>query len=66
MINDKHNNYVREIEVSNCTTLGVLLIRDILNLWRNPLLMKSLIFQGIFLGTFIGGLYFDRGTKDYT
>jgi hypothetical protein len=30
------------------------------------MLIKSKIFQGIFLSLFIGGLYFNIGTRDYT
>ena len=30
------------------------------------MLMKSKLFQGIFVALFVGGLYFDIGTKDYT
>ena len=30
------------------------------------MLLKSRLFQSIFVGIFVGGLYFDAGTKDYT
>jgi hypothetical protein len=43
-----------------------LLYRNVLNAIRNPMLLKSKIFQGIFIALFVGGMYFDIGTKDYT
>jgi ABC-type multidrug transport system permease subunit len=33
---------------------------------RNPLLIKAKFFQAVFMSLFIGGLFFDIGTKDYT
>jgi len=30
------------------------------------MLVKSRLFQGIFLGVYVGGLYFDLGERDYT
>ena len=30
------------------------------------MLFRSKFFQGIFIALFIGGMYFDIGTKDYT
>lgn len=46
--------------------MGALLHRASLNALRNPMLIKSKLIQGIFMSLFIGGLYFDIGTKDYT
>jgi hypothetical protein len=40
--------------------------RAFLNTLRNPMLMRSKLFQGIFMSLFIGGLYWDLGQKDYT
>ena len=45
--------------------MKVLLLRDLLNVWRNPLLVKSRIIQSLFLGIYVGGLFFDLGTKNY-
>jgi hypothetical protein len=30
------------------------------------MLLKSRVFQGLFLGLYVGGLYFDLGERDYT
>ncbi len=37
-----------------------------MNVTRNPMLIRSKIIQGIFIAIFVGGLYFDIGTRDYT
>jgi hypothetical protein len=39
--------------------------RDFLNIIRNPLLFKSRLFQFLFLGIYIGGLFFSAGRQDY-
>lgn len=41
--------------------MKALIRRDILNILRNPILLRSRIFQTIFLGLFLGGLYFNVG-----
>jgi hypothetical protein len=46
--------------------MSALVHRNILNTIRNPMLIKSKIFQGMFLALFIGGIFFDIGTRDYT
>lgn len=45
---------------------GTLMKRDILNIWRNPLLFKSRLMQFIFLGLYLGGVFFALGKDDYT
>lgn len=45
--------------------MGALVKRNFLNSIRNPMLIRSKIFQGIFMGLFVGGLFFDIGTHDY-
>lgn len=40
--------------------------RNILNIVRNPMLLRSKVFQGIFISLFIGGLFFGIGKTDYT
>jgi ABC-type multidrug transport system permease subunit len=40
--------------------------RNILNTIRNPMLFQAKIFQSIFMALFVGGLFFDIGTRDYT
>ena len=40
--------------------------RNVKNTIRNPMLLKSKLFQGIFLALFTGGMYFNIGTHDYT
>ena len=40
--------------------------RNVLNTVRNPLLLKSKLFQGIFLSLFAGGLFFQAGDGDLT
>lgn len=47
-------------------TLKQLIKRDIINIIRNPILVKSRIIQVIILTIYIGGLYFNAGRKDYT
>jgi len=46
--------------------MSALMRRAFLNTIRNPMLIRSKFFQGIFMGLFVGGLYFDIGTHDYT
>ena len=45
--------------------MKALVKRAFINTIRNPMLIKSKVFQGIFLALFIGGLFFDIGTRDY-
>ena len=47
-------------------TLKQLIKRDIINILRNPVLVKSRFIQIIYLTIYIGGLYFNAGRKDYT
>jgi ATP-binding cassette, subfamily G (WHITE), eye pigment precursor transporter len=55
----------REVEVPNCTIFTTLMRRDFLNILRNPMLFKSRLFQYVFLGVYIGGLFFSAGRQDY-
>jgi len=43
-----------------------LLHRNFLNTVRNPMLLRSKIFQGIFISLFVGGLFFNVGGLDYS
>jgi len=43
-----------------------LIFRSLINTLRNPILLRSKILQSIFMALFVGGLFFDIGTKDYT
>lgn len=54
------------MEVGCCTTFGALVKRDVLKTFRNPLLFKARIIQYIFLGLYLGGLFFDAGDRSYT
>lgn len=54
------------MNIGNFTALSALTHRSVLNTIRNPMLMKSKVFQSIFMALFVGGIYFDIGTKDYT
>lgn len=56
----------RETSVGAMKAMKALVKRAVLNTIRNPMLIKSKIVQGIFMGLFIGGLFFDIGTLDYT
>jgi hypothetical protein len=56
----------RVSNVSSLTALKALTKRAFTNTVRNPMLIKSKVFQGIFMALFIGGLFFDIGTLDYT
>jgi len=47
------------------SAMSALVKRAFFNTVRNPMLMRSKVIQGIFMGLFIGGLFFDIGTKDY-
>ena len=49
-----------------CTVFSALLGRDVLNIFRNPLLFKARLIQYLFLGLYLGGLCFDIGTRSYT
>ena len=48
-----------------CTIFSALLGRDVLNIFRNPLLFKARLIQYLFLGIYLGGLCFDNGDKSY-
>lgn len=67
MIESKTTHQVsfREVNVGCMSALGALTHRSILNTFRNPMLMKSKFFQSIFMALFVGGLFFDIGTRDY-
>lgn len=67
-INKKLTNQVelRETNVSQMAALGALTQRSLLNTMRNPMLIRAKFFQSIFMALYIGGIYFDAGTKDYT
>ena len=45
--------------------MKALLKRDVINILRNPIILKARIIQTLFLGIFIGGLFFNAG-RDYT
>lgn len=47
-----------------CQKLGAILKRDVLNMMRNPLVIKARIMQTIFLGLFVGGVYFGTDKRD--
>lgn len=57
---------LREVNVSFLAAMGALVNRSVLNTIRNPMLLKSKLFQSIFMALFVGGIYFDIGTRDYT
>lgn len=57
---------LREVNVSFLTAMGALVQRSTINTLRNPMLFKAKVLQSIFMALFIGGLFFDIGTKDYT
>ncbi len=40
--------------------------RNLCNMIRNPKILRSKVFQTIFIGLFVGGLFFDIGTREYT
>lgn len=46
--------------------LKTLINRDLVNLVRNPMILKARIFQAIFLALLIGGLWWKIGQTDYT
>ena len=46
--------------------LKCLLQRDLLNLLRNPMILKARVVQMIFIAVLLGGLYWKIGTRDYT
>ncbi len=48
------------------SALSALTHRSVLGTIRNPMLLKSKISQSIFMALFVGGLFFDIGTHDYT
>lgn len=52
--------------MSCMTALSALTHRSVLNTLRNPMLLRSKFFQSIFMALYVGGLFFDIGTNDYT
>lgn len=52
---------IRTLDVSIFTVFGALIHRNLLNTARNPMLLRSKVFQTIFLSLFVGGIYFDIG-----
>jgi hypothetical protein len=46
--------------------LKVLLKRDVVNIIRNPLLVKVRIIQIIFIALLAGGIFWQAGGQDYT
>ena len=57
---------MREFENGLCGSVVPLIERNLLNVVRNPMLLRSKVFQGIFIALFAGGLYFGIGKHDYT
>lgn len=55
----------RKVNVGIMAAMSALVHRAFLNTVRNPMLVRSKIIQGIFMSLFIGGLFFDIGTRDY-
>ena len=51
-------------DVSVCQKLGAVLKRDVINTIKNPLVIKARIIQTIFLGLFVGGVYFDTDKRN--
>eukprot|EP00919_Chromeraceae_sp_WS-2016_P042423 GHVR01100961.1.p1 GENE.GHVR01100961.1~~GHVR01100961.1.p1 ORF type:complete len:215 (+),score=-10.72 GHVR01100961.1:2625-3269(+) len=51
---------------SFCISFGALVYRSFLNTIRNPLIVKSRIFQTIILSLFVGGLYFQIEDEYFT
>jgi hypothetical protein len=56
----------RKTEVESKTALSALLDRALINTVRNPRLVRVKFIQAIFMALFIGGMFFDAGTKSYT
>ena len=56
----------RQVRVYFCDSFQALLKRDWTALVRNPLLVKSRLLQMVFLATYLGGIYFNAGRKDFT
>jgi ATP-binding cassette subfamily G (WHITE) protein 2 len=48
------------------TILMVLIKRNYLNIVRHPMMIRSKLIQSIYLSLFLGGLYYNLGSKDYT
>jgi hypothetical protein len=47
------------IETSECNNLGVLIWRDLINIRRNPLILRARIIQTIILGLITGAIFYD-------
>jgi hypothetical protein len=54
-----------KVKHSSSYTLGILLKRDLTNLWRNPLIVKSRVIQSIFTSLYMGGLWWRIGDTNY-
>jgi ABC-type multidrug transport system permease subunit len=52
--------------VSYLTGIQTLLGRLATNVYRNPILLKAKFFQSLFVWLYVGGLFFDAGSLDYT
>jgi hypothetical protein len=50
---------MRTLDVGIFSVFGALIHRNFLNTTRNPMLLRSKVFQTIFLSIFVGGIYFD-------
>jgi hypothetical protein len=58
---------MRTLDVGIFSVFGALIHRNFLNTTRNPMLLRSKVFQTIFLSIFVGGIYFDiRSNGPYT
>ena len=54
----------RVIETTECNNLGVLIWRDLINIRRNPLILRARVLQTIILGLITGAIFYDL-PKDY-
>ena len=48
----------REKDTGFCQKLVTILKKDVINVLRNPLILQAKVFQSIFMGLFVGGVYF--------
>lgn len=46
--------------------MKALVLRNVLNTFRNPMFMKAKFLQAIFIALYLGGLVFNLGLTDYT
>lgn len=56
----------RDVNVGFKAAIGALIHRSVVNVVRNPMLIRAKLAQAIFMALFTGGIFFDIGTKDYT